>query len=93
MNEAEERAYIQGRSSLAASLIGQLGLELPETLREYHRLVTQHAATVNALRDICREFGDNDWPDDLYLPDVIVKHLRNHLETTGRGYGRPENMP
>lgn len=28
-----------------------------------------------ALRDLCRQYGDNDWPDDLHPVDAIEKHL------------------
>lgn len=31
------------------------------------------------MREVCAEFGDNDWPDDLYLLDVLEKHLAKHL--------------
>lgn len=30
-------------------------------------------------RDLCAEFGDNDWSDMTYLPDIIEKHLAKHL--------------
>lgn len=35
--------------------------------------------TVKILRELCEEFGDNLWPDDLYLRDVIEKHLAKYL--------------
>jgi hypothetical protein len=35
--------------------------------------------TIVALRSLCAEFGDNDWPDDLHLADVVEKHLGKHL--------------
>jgi hypothetical protein len=34
---------------------------------------------IAALRELCAAFGDNDWPDDLDLRDVIEKHLGKHL--------------
>lgn len=36
-------------------------------------------ATVKMLRDVCADFGDNDWADELHLADVIEKHLARHL--------------
>lgn len=33
-----------------------------------------------ALRRVCAEHGDNDWPDDLHLADVVEKHLGRHLD-------------
>jgi hypothetical protein len=35
--------------------------------------------TISALRELCAAFGDNDWPNDLHLADVIEKHLGKHL--------------
>jgi len=34
---------------------------------------------ISALRDACSEIGDNDWPDDLHIADIIEKHLARHL--------------
>jgi hypothetical protein len=34
---------------------------------------------IEKLRELCDEFGDNDWPDELHLADVIEKHLAGHL--------------
>jgi hypothetical protein len=31
------------------------------------------------LREVCEEFGDNDWEDSLHLADIIEKHLYLHL--------------
>jgi hypothetical protein len=35
---------------------------------------------IAVLRELCGKFGDNDWPDDLYLSDIIEKHLGDYLE-------------
>lgn len=32
------------------------------------------------LRKVCEKIGDNDWPDNLDLRDIIDKHLLSHLE-------------
>jgi hypothetical protein len=42
--------------------------------------IGEREQAVASLRDICRQFGDNDWPDDLHLADVLDKHLGRHLE-------------
>lgn len=31
------------------------------------------------LRDVCGQFGDNDWPNNLHLSDIIEKHLARNL--------------
>ena len=40
----------------------------------------ERSQLVRALRRICEEHGDNDWPDDLALVDVLEKHLECHLD-------------
>ena len=35
--------------------------------------------TIAMLRQVCEEFGDNEWPDNLHLADIIEKHLWRHL--------------
>jgi len=32
------------------------------------------------LRQVCEDWGDNDWADNLHLADIIEKHLWRHLE-------------
>lgn len=34
---------------------------------------------IRILRDVCEEFGDNDWDNDLHLADIIEKHLHRNL--------------
>jgi len=41
--------------------------------------ISQRERTVAMLRMVCAEHGDNDWPDDLHLADVIEKHLARYL--------------
>ncbi len=40
---------------------------------------SERASTIQLLRGACRQFGDNDWDDDLHLVDIIEKHLLKHL--------------
>lgn len=42
---------------------------------------TERQETIKSLRGLCKDFGDNDWPDDLHLADVIEKHLGKYLVT------------
>lgn len=39
--------------------------------------------SVKILRQICARFGDNNWNDDLYLVDILDKHLWRHLAENG----------
>lgn len=42
--------------------------------------ISERERAVGMLRQICEAHGDNDWPDDLHLADVIEKHLWRNLE-------------
>lgn len=44
------------------------------------RWVVERAEAVAKLREVCRRYGDNDWPDDLHLGDVIEKHLWRNID-------------
>ncbi len=78
--EIKESAWIEGeRSALKGILSFALrGLQYgDEFTRE--RLIKEREETIAALRRICDEFGDNDWDENLYLPDVLEKHLGRNL--------------
>ena len=47
---------------------------------EIDKRLKEREVAVAALRELCGEYGDNDWADDLHLADVIEKHLRRHLD-------------
>ena len=42
-------------------------------------LQRERRAAIAALREICEDFGDNDWSDDTPLVDIIRQHLAPHL--------------
>lgn len=88
MNEAEEKAYSQGVrqawTGILYSALKELGWNAESDLEKLELrvavLTLQREGAVNALRNACRAHGDNDWPDDLSLADVINKHLVCYLE-------------
>lgn len=55
----------------------QLGVDDPEAQKA--SWVLERQEVVVALRQLCADFGDNDWPDELHLGDVIDKHLGDYL--------------
>lgn len=69
-----ERAVYQRLLRLA---LEGLGMDSPEF--ETARLASERSRLVTTLREICAEFGDNDWPENLDLSDVLEKHLARHL--------------
>ncbi len=77
-DDAHERGFVAGmRAARVAALrhaAGELGYMDPITSAAAFAIV--HLEQVRAcLRRLCSECGDNDWPDDLHLVDVIEKHL------------------
>lgn len=44
------------------------------------RQEAMRAEFIAALRKVCEDHGDNDWPDELHPADIINKHLLPYLE-------------
>ena len=75
MTPEEEHAYITGQQSIWLRLLDEALAHL-DTPQPLARLRAERAATIALLRRLCRDYGDNDWPDALYLPDVLDNHIR-----------------
>jgi hypothetical protein len=81
-DERDEKIWTRGyRTALVGviqSAMNNLGYQDTEATRA--KWVMEREQTVNALRDACRDLGDNDWPDGLHLSDVVEKHLHRHFD-------------
>jgi hypothetical protein len=90
VNEAEEEEYLRGSQAawhrVLQMALRELGVE--DALAGQTLWVSERVATVAMLRDLCRSRGDNDWPDDLHLADVIEKHLFRHMEAEINAHDR-----
>lgn len=79
LEAANEAAYDEGGKAawrtLLRTAMRELGAETPDAAR----LALERAEAIAALRRICSHHGDNDWPDNLHLADVIEKHLARHM--------------
>ena len=77
----DEKAYLQGRRQAYLNMLHEclrvLGVDDPAV--QHVVWVVERQAAVHTLRDLCEVFGDNDWPDELHLGDVIAKHLGRYL--------------
>ena len=81
--DEKDLVYTQGTNAAWRRILAEAVRELgPEGNLDRWRL--ERADAVAALRDICQEYGDNDWPDELHLGDVIEKHLGRHLNSVGQ---------
>lgn len=81
MNDDEELAYEHGRNAAYLAVFKQCARYLPE-LKDTAAAAAERADAIALLRQVCSEHGDNDWPDDLHLGDIIDKHLWRHLMST-----------
>ena len=81
MNEEEELSYERGSraawNQMLRECLKQLGYDTPEA--QAASWITEREASISALRELCAEYGDNNWEEDLHLADVIEKHLGKHL--------------
>lgn len=75
MNEQEEAAYILGQKSLARELLSLALKELNGEDLTLEGLIAERVDAIATLRRVCRDLGDNDWPDNLHLSDIMEKHL------------------
>ena len=77
-----EKDYIRGNRAAWVELLRlslkNLGYESKESGES--AWIIERERAVSALRSVCEDHGDNDWPDDLDLSDVIEKHLAYHLD-------------
>jgi hypothetical protein len=75
-------AYEEGRRAawtrLLKTVLCQLGYEDPAAKRA--AWVAEREEAVATLRGVCAEHGDNEWPVNLHLADVISKHLACHID-------------
>lgn len=83
-----EQDYINGTRAVWADLLGQAVKALGYQDATQHEWITEREAAVAVLRRLCEEYGDNDWPDELHLADVIEKHLGRHLDYVNGLYKR-----
>lgn len=83
MNEQDyQRGYQAAlRTMLRMNLANLTGEDNNQPLIDLARARLERAEAISMLRQVCEEFGDNDWEDNFYLPDIIEKHLWRNLES------------
>lgn len=76
-----EESYNEGKRRALINLARHLCRELadceqdPSIHRRVLALEAERLEVVSCLRRLCAEYGDNDWPDDLHIVDVIERHV------------------
>jgi hypothetical protein len=79
MNEQQEKAYMEGQRAIWLKLLRTCLYELGMEEISKESLILEREEAISILRTVCSEFGDNDWPDNLHLADIIDKHFYWHL--------------
>lgn len=78
---SKELAFIQGKRAVWTQILREclreLGYDNPEA--QQLNWILERETAIAQLRELCTEFGDNDWADEKHLGDVIEKHLGRHL--------------
>lgn len=84
--EQSERDWDAGHKAAWRTMLvlaaSELGYDDP--LAKAAALIGERADAIVALREVCSEFGRNDWPDNLHLADIIDKNLHRHLDRARR---------
>ena len=65
-------------AALRNVMLGTMQILQPNTPPEAH-LIVERNEVVEKLREVCELVGDNNWEKDLYLPDVLERHLLPYL--------------
>lgn len=81
MTNNEEQAYIRGHRAALLRVLKDICHELgyDDPVVESTRYIGEREEAIAVLRRLCAERGDNDWPNDLHLADIIDKHLGRYL--------------
>lgn len=94
MTNKEEKAYEMGSQAAWRQLLSTAVANLPGDMGAPERMLAARTAELHdvrvQLRALCAEFGDNDWPDELHLGDVIEKHLAPQLRERLDRDSRPD---
>lgn len=80
METRQDHFYTQGKRATWIWLLNECLHHLGYEQYPQGRLVLEREETLAALRQVCAMHGDNDWPDERRLGEVVEKHLWPHLE-------------
>lgn len=81
--ETGDQVWMRGYSAAHIGIIENSLRALGYDAMRLAGLVAERERALQVLRELCAQFGDNDWTDDLRLADIMEKHLGNHLWAQG----------
>lgn len=77
--EKKEQNWLLGNTAAYSSILMECARHLgtDDPLVEAAVLISERRDAIAALRRLCEQCGlPNEWPDDLYLMDIIEKHIK-----------------
>lgn len=77
-HDRDEQQWMLGNKAAWTAMLSQC-LQRLAAERNAHAWQLEREAAIARLRELCLEHGDNDWPDDCPLDEVIENHLGKHL--------------
>ena len=80
-----EKDWMAGYQAAMMRIVSEALRHLPDSDKGKAMLLIERQGAIVALREVCAAFGDNDWPDELDLADIIEKHLHRPLLRQGGG--------
>jgi hypothetical protein len=72
-------ASARSRAEIARQVVRSLLCDLHGDESAHLELILEIENARAVLRRLCEDHGDNDWPDDLALSDILDKHLGYYL--------------
>ncbi len=79
MSSFEERSIERGKYLAYCDILASCLNRLEDHQQQSFSYIVERGAAIEALRELCSKFGDNDWTDDTPLADIISNHLGEHL--------------
>lgn len=81
LDELKEKHYMRGQQAVYRSLLSQCLSHLEGNEKTRTELLLERNETLLRLRDLCKEMSvPADWPENLYLPDIIEKYILRGLQ-------------
>ncbi|HBI37099.1 MAG TPA: hypothetical protein DDY71_05590 [Spirochaetia bacterium] len=78
--EHDELSYLEGYRAAWLELLQKCLSHLDYgDLENKFGWIIEREEIVTQLRSLCKEYGDNNWNEKDYLPDIIKNHLSNYL--------------
>lgn len=73
--------YKRGQQSVYLEFLRQCLSNLEGGEKAHAQLLLERNETLSRLKDLCEEMDiPADWPEDLYLPDIVEKYILRGLQ-------------